>query len=198
MRSYPSHASLKRRSVNKKTNDYEHRDKSLRPYLKPARNSVSSPTMIMKTCPPYQIVTNMDDLHRIVLSFHAEIREQIPVLYILRMERRTDKSSAFRYQTMVPGCTMGNNTNNMRDDRPNCMLRVSSNVRPARLDTTERDPVGTELPEHQSTMRCLNDVHLAQKEDIILLALKKLMKNETMSGTKFPEDLQYFAKKCYH
>ena len=82
------------------------------------------------------------------------------------------------------------------NDRPNCILSVTTKVPAARLDTTKRDPalrrlpmqcqeqadvlrlVGTELHEHQSTMRGLKDLHLAQNRDVHLLALKKLMKNE--------------------
>ena len=66
------------------------------------------------------------------------------------------------------------------NDRTNCILSVTSKVPPARLDTTERDPalcrlltpcleqadvlrlVGTELHDHQSTMRGLKDLRLAQ------------------------------------
>ena len=86
----------------------------------------------------------------------------------------------------------------------------------ARLDTIQRDPalrrlptpcqeqadvlrlIGTELHEHQSTMRGLKDLHLAQNRDVHLLALKKLMKNEPLEDTLFPEDVQDFAKRYFH
>ena len=87
---------------------------------------------------------------------------------------------------------------------------------PACLDTNRRDPalrrlptqcqeqadvlrlVRTELHEHQSTMRGLKDLHLAQNRDLHLLALKKLLKNETLEDILFPEDVQDFAKQYYH
>ena len=58
--------------------------------------------------------------------------------------------------------------------------------------------VGTELHEHQSTMRGLQDPHLDQNRDVHLLALKKLMKNEPLEHILFPEDVQDIAKRYYH
>ena len=58
--------------------------------------------------------------------------------------------------------------------------------------------VGTELHEHQSTMRGLKDLHLARNRDVHLLALKKLMKNEPLDDALFPEDVQDFAKRYFH
>ena len=55
--------------------------------------------------------------------------------------------------------------------------------------------VGKELHEQQSTMRGLKDLDLAQNRDVHLLALKKLMKNEPLDDSLFPEDVQDFAKR---
>ena len=86
----------------------------------------------------------------------------------------------------------------------------------AHLNTTERDPtlrrvpttcqakaevlrmIGTELHEHQVTKRGLKDLHPAQNRDVHLLALKKLMNNETLKDTVIPQDVQDFAKRHYH
>ena len=90
------------------------------------------------------------------------------------------------------------------NERPNCILIVTTKVPPARLATTRRDPalrrlptqcqeqadvlrlVETELHEHQLTMRGLKDLHLAQNRDVHLLALNKLMKNEPLEDSLFP------------
>ena len=85
---------------------------------------------------------------------------------------------------------------------------------PSRLDTSRRNPalrrlpthcqgqvdvlriVGTALHEHQ-TLRGSKYLHLAQKTDVHLLALKKLMNNEPLDYNLVPEDVQVFAKRYY-
>ena len=102
------------------------------------------------------------------------------------------------------------------NDRPNCILSVTTKVPSARLDTTKRDSVlrrlptqsqeqadvlklvGTELDEHQSTMRGLKDLLLAQNSDVHLQALKKLSKNEPLDDILFSKDVQDFAKRYKH
>ena len=87
---------------------------------------------------------------------------------------------------------------------------------PARLDTTRRDPALRRLPmhyqeladvlglirtglhEHQLTVQGLKDLHVAQKRDVHLLAMKKLMSNEPLDNILFPEDVQHFDKRHYH
>ena len=113
---------------------------------------------------------------------------------------------------MVPRGTMGNHSDINRNERPNCILSITSKVPPTRLDT-RRDPalrrlprqcqkqtvllrlVGTELPEHQSTMRGLKELHLAQNRDLFPLALKKLINNEPFDDILFPENMQDFGKR---
>ena len=46
---------------------------------------------------------------------------------------------------------------------------------------------------HQSTLRCLRVLRLAQNCDVHLLALKKLMDEELLDNAVFPEDVQDFA-----
>ena len=50
--------------------------------------------------------------------------------------------------------------------------------------------VGTELQEHQSTMRGLKDLPLVQNRDVHLFALKKRMENEPLDDILFTEDVR--------
>ena len=59
-------------------------------------------------------------------------------------------------------------------------------------------PVGTELQEHQSTVRGSKFLQLAQNRDVHILALKKLINYEPLVDILFPEDVQDFAKRYYH
>ena len=113
---------------------------------------------------------------------------------------------------------MGNNTKINRKRQTNCILSVTTKVPPSRLDTTQRNPslrrlptqcqeqadvlklIGTELHEHQLTMRGLKekDLHLAQNMDVHLPALKKLLKNERLDDILIPEDVQDFDKRYYY
>ena len=87
---------------------------------------------------------------------------------------------------------------------------------PARIDTTEPDQtlgalpaecqkqadvlrtIETELHEHHVTKYGLRDLHMAQNRDVHLLALKKLMKNEPLEDSMFPDEVQDFAKRYYN
>ena len=130
-----------------------------------------------------------------------EARAQLPVLYNLKKRPKENSTSdpnlkSIPWYQQVQWETTPTST---EDDRPNCILSVTTNVPPARLDTTKRDPalrllpmqcqeqadilrlVGTELHEHQSTMRGLKDLHLAQNRDVHILALKKLSRLHSFS-----------------
>ena len=160
----------------------------------------------------------MENSSQTIQSFQPGARVQLPVLYILKKPPKEDLTSdqsltSIPWYPQVQWETTPTSTEN---DRPNCILSVTTKVPAARLDTTERDPalrrlpmqcqeqadvlrlVGTELHEHQSTMRGLKDLHLAQNRDVHLLALKKLMKNEPLDDALFPEDVQDFAKRYFH
>ena len=162
------------------------------------------------------------DKHRKFIPNHPgflpEARAHIPVLYILKKRPKEDSTSeqslsSIKWHPHVQWETTPTSTEN---ERPNCILSVTTKVPRARLDTTRRDPalyrlptqcqeqadvlrlVGTELHEHQSTLCGLKHLHLAQNRDIHLLALQKLMQNEPLDDTLFPEDVQDFAKLYYH
>ena len=92
------------------------------------------------------------------------------------------------------------------NDRTNCIISITiTEVRLARMDTTERDPalrrlptpcqeradvlrlVGTELHGHQATIRDGKDLHIPQNRDLNLLASKELMTSELLDDVLFPE-----------
>ena len=162
------------------------------------------------------------DKHGKIIPNHPELppeaKAQLPVLYILKKPPKEDLTSDPSLSSIpwYPQVQWETTPTSTEDDRPNCILSVMTKVPAARLDTIQRDPalrrlptpcqeqadvlrlIGTELHEHQSTMRGLKDLHLAQNRDVHLLALKKLMKNEPLEDTLFPEDVQDFAKRYFH
>ena len=147
-------------------------------------------------------------------EFPEEARAQFPVLYILKKRPKEESTSdqPMNSTPWYPELEWETTPTSTENDRPNRILSVTTKVPPARLDTAKRDPalrrlptqcqeqaevlrlIGTELYEHQSTMRGLKDLHLAQN----LLALKMLMKNELLDDILFPEDVQDCAKRYYH
>ena len=140
------------------------------------------------------------------------------MLYILKKRPKEDSTSEHLLSSIpwYPQVQWETTPTSTEDAKPNCILSVTTKVPPARLDTTKRDRamrrlptqcqkqtdilrlVGTELHEHQSTMRGLKTLHLAPNRDVHLLALKKLMKNEPLDDSLIPEDVQEFAKPYYH
>ena len=63
--------------------------------------------------------------------------------------------------------------------------------------------INTELHEHTNTVHGIKDLVLAQNRDVYVLALKKLVVNETIDIEIFPEDVRdfvrnYFRQKKYH
>ena len=159
------------------------------------------------------------DKHGKFIPNHPELppeaRAQLPVLYILKKRPKEDSTSdqSLRSIPWYPQIQWETTPTSTENDRPNCILSVTTKVPAARLDTTQRDPalrrlpthcqeqadilrlVGTELHEHQSTMRGLKDLHLAQNRDVHLLALKKLMKNEPLDDA-LPNGT-FIRKKTY-
>ena len=145
----------------------------------------------------------------------AEAQAQLHVLYILK-KRPKEESTPDQSLNSIPWYpeeqweTTPTSTEN---DGSNCFLSITTKMPQARLDTFKRDPalrrlptqcqeqadvlrlIGTELHEHQSTMRGLKDLHLAQNRDVHLLALTKLRKNEPSDDILFPEDVQDFTKR---
>ena len=204
--------------LSKRTNDYVHREKIVEALPEVSKGFSFMSQKDYEELPTVPYI----DKHGKFIPNHTELppeaRAQLPVLYILKKPPKEDLTSdpslsSIPWYPQVQWETTPTSTEN---DRPNCILSVTTKVPAARLDTTKRDPalrrlptqcqeqadvlrlVGTELHEHQSTMRGLKDLHLAQNRDVHLLALKKLMKNEPLDDTLFPEDVQDFAKRYYH
>ena len=204
--------------LSKRTNDYVHREKIVEALPEVSKGFSFMSQKDYEELPTVPYI----DKHGKFIPDHPELppeaRAQLPVLYILKKPPKEDLTSdpslsSIPWYPQVQWETTPTSTEN---DRPNCILSVTTKVPAARLDTTKRDPalrrlptqcqeqadvlrlVGTELHEHQSTMRGLKDLHLAQNRDVHLLALKKLMKNEPLDDTLFPEDVQDFAKRYYH
>ena len=204
--------------LSKRTNDYVHRENIVEtlPEVSKGFSFMSQDDYENLPTVPYI------DKHGKFIPNHpevpAEARAQLPMLYILKRQPKekpaTDQS--FSSIPWYPEVQWETTPTSTESDRPNCILSVTTKVPPALLDTTKRDTalrrlsthcqkqtdvlslVGTELHEHQSTMRGLKDLHLAQNGDVHLLALKKLITNEPLDDILFPEDVQDFAKRYYH
>ena len=61
---------------------------------------------------------------------------------------------------------------------------------------TLRD-INTELHEHTNTVYGIKDLVLAQNRDVHVLAIKKLVLNETRDNEIFPEDVREFARNYF-
>ena len=204
--------------LSKRTNDYVHREKIVEALPEVSKGFSFMSQKDYEELPTVPYI----DKHGKFIPNHPELppeaRAQLPVLYILKKPPKEDLTSDQSLTSIpwYPQVQWENTPTSTENDRPNCILSVTTKVPAARLDTTKRDPalrrlpmqcqeqadvlrlVGTELHEHQSTMRGLKDLHLAQNRDVHLLALKKLMKNEPLDDALFPEDVQDFAKRYFH
>ena len=58
--------------------------------------------------------------------------------------------------------------------------------------------IGVELHEHHLTKYGLKDLHKAQSRDVHLIALRKLMKNESLEHPVFTDEVQEIAKRYYN
>ena len=204
--------------LSKRTNDYVHREKIVEALPEVSRGFSFMSQKDYEELPTVPYIDKHGKFIRNHPELPPEARAQLPVLYILKKPPKEDLTSDQSLSSIpwYPQVQWENTPTSTENDRPNCILSVTTKVPAARLDTTKRDPalrrlpmqcqkqadvlrlVGTELHEHQSTMRGLKDLHLAQNRDVHLLALKKLMKNEPLDDTLFPEDMQDFAKRYYH
>ena len=204
--------------LSKRTNDYVHREKIVETLPEVSKGFRFMPQKDYEELPTVPYI----DKHGKFIPNHPELpleaKAQLPVLYILKKPPKEDLTSDPSLSSIpwYPQVQWETTPTSTEDDRPNCILSVTTKVPAARLDTIQRDPalrrlptpcqeqadvlrlIGTELHEHQSTMRGLKDLHLAQNRDVHLLALKKLMKNEPLEDTLFPEDVQDFAKRYFH
>ena len=150
-------------------------------------------------------------------EFPPEARAQLPLLYILKKEPKTKpQEESTGSAPWYPQIQWERTPTVDEVRRPNHILSITTGVPPARLDTTEPDPilrgmpaesqdqanvlrtVRTELHEHYLTKSGLKDQRLAQHRDVHLLALKKLMRDESLEDTIFPEDVQIFARRYFH
>ena len=177
--------------LSKRTNDYVHREKIVETLPEVSKGFSFMPQKDYEELPTVPYI----DKHGKFIPNHPELppeaRAQLPVLYILKRPPKEDLTadpslSSIPWYPQVQWETTPTST---EDDRPNCILSITTKVPAARLDTIQRDPalrrlptpcqeqadvlrlVGTELHEHQSTMRGFKDLHLAQNRDVHLLAL---------------------------
>ena len=146
-----------------------------------------------------------------------EARAQLPLLYILRKEQKHKPAEEPASGTpWYPQIQWEATPTIDEDQRPNCILSITTKMPPARLDTVEPDPavgemtvvcqnqanvlrtIGTESHEHHLTKCGLKDLHLAQNRDVHLLALKRLMKDESLKDAIFPEVVKDFSKRYYN
>ena len=74
------------------------------------------------------------------------------------------------------------------------MASAPTVVRQAALAIKEID---TELQEHANTVQGIKDLLLAQNCDVHVLAIKKLVAQESIDHDVFPEDVRAFARN-YH
>ena len=204
--------------LSKRTNDYVHREKIVEALPEVSKGFSFMSQKDYEELPTVPYIDKHGKFIRNHPELPPEARAQLPVLYILKKSPKEDLTSDQSLSSIpwYPQVQWENTPTSTENDRPNCILSVTSKVPAARLNTTKRDPalrrlpmqcqeqadvlrlVGTELHEHQSTMRGLKDLHLAQNRDVHLLALKKLMKNEPLDDALFPEDVQDFAKRYFH
>ena len=204
--------------LSKRTNDYVHREKIVEALPEVSKGFSFMSQKDYEELPTVPYIDKHGKFIRNHPELPPEARAQLPVLYILKKSPKEDLTSDQSLSSIpwYPQVQWENTPTSTENDRPNCILSVTTKVPAARLDTTKRDPalrrlpmqcqeqadvlrlVGTELHEHQSTMRGLKDLHLAQNRDVHLLALKKLMKNEPLDDALFPEDVQDFAKRYFH
>ena len=204
--------------LSKRTNDYVHREKIVEALPEVSKGFSFMSQKDYEELPTVPYIDKHGKFIRNHPELPPEARAQLPVLYILKKSPKEDLTSDQSSSSIpwYPQVQWENTPTSTENDRPNCILSVTTKVPAARLDTTKRDPalrrlpmqcqeqadvlklVGTELHEHQSTMRGLKDLHLAQNRDVHLLALKKLMKNEPLDDALFPEDVQDFAKRYFH
>ena len=74
------------------------------------------------------------------------------------------------------------------------MASAPTVVRPAALAIKEID---TELQEHANTVHGIKDLLLAQNRDVHVLAIKKLVAQESIDHDVFPEDVRAFARNFH-
>ena len=146
-----------------------------------------------------------------------EARARLPLLYILQKKQRNKSPEESTGSTpWYPEIQLETTPTLEEDERPNRILSITTRVPLVRIDTTEPDPtlgalpaecqkqaavlrtIETELHEHHLTKYGLRDLHMAQSRDVHLLALKKLMKNEPLEDSMFPDEVQDFAKRSYN
>ena len=106
---------------------------------------------------------------------------ELPVLYILKKKIKEESTQDLSSNSIpwYPQIQWETTATSTEDETPNCILSKTTKVPPARLDTNNRNPalrglpmpcqeqadvlrlVGTELQDHQPTVRGLEELRLA-------------------------------------
>ena len=93
-------------------------------------------------------------------------------------------------------------------------MSIKTRAPPARIDTADLTlnelpsegqkqaeilrTIGVDFHKHHLTKYGLKDLHMAQSRDVHLLAIRKLMKKESLEDPGFPDEVQAFAKRYYN
>ena len=145
----------------------------------------------------------------------AEVRVQLPLLYILKKKRKDNTQEEPPGETpWYPQIQWKTTPTLEENQRPNCIMSIKTRAPSARIDTADQTlnelpppecqkqaeilrTIGVELHEHHLTKYGLKELHMAQSKDVHPLALRKLMKNESLEHPVFPDEVQEFAKRYY-
>ena len=134
--------------LSKRTNDYVHREKIVETLPEVSKGFSFMPQKDYEELPtvPY------NDKHGKFIPNHPELppeaRAQLPVLYILKKPPKEDLTSDSSLNSIpwYPEVQWETTPTSTDDDRPNCILSVTTQVPAACLDTTQRDPTMRRLP----------------------------------------------------
>ena len=203
--------------LSKRTNDYVHREQSLEKLP-----DVSEGFNFMSQEDYDNLLTVSDfDKHGRFIPDHPELppeaRARLPLLYILQKEPKSKlPEEPSGNAAWYPQIQWETTLTLEEDERPNHILSITTKTPPARIDTAEPDPtlgelpiecqiqadvlrtIGTELHEHHLPKYGLKDLHLTQNRDVHLLALKKLIRNQSLEDQVFPDEVQVLAKQYYN
>ena len=128
--------------LSKRTNDYMHREEISKtsPEVSKGFRFMSQKDYEERPTVPYI------DKHGKFIPNHPELppeaRAQLPVLYILKKRPKEISTSEHSLSSIpwYPQVQWETTPTSTENDKPNCILSVTTKVPPARLDITKRDP----------------------------------------------------------
>ena len=201
--------------LSKRTNDYVHRELILEklPEVSEGFNFMSQKDYNDLPTVPYfdkqgRPIPDHPDLP-------PEVREILPLLYILKKKQKGNTQEEPPGETpWYPQIQWGTTPTLEENERPNCIMSIRTRAPPARIDTADATldelpiecqmqaeilrTIGTELHDYHLTKYGPKNLHMAQSRDVHLLALRTLMKKESLEDSVFPGEVQEFAKRYYN